>query len=412
MPRAGLTMDEGRVVSWQVQVGDRVTAGEPAAELETDKTVLQIMAPISGYVETILVPAGDVAPVGTPLAEFGTRDHNGTSLSGLPRMAAAEGSLPPLRASPAAKRLARQLSVSLEKIPGSGPGGRVVTRDVAKIWAERPRDPAAEDAALAGEGGQVPPRRGPSNIASGPVAMSRMRQAVAAAVQQSWGTILQFQVWGTADMTAVQRHLAYLRGAFADAADRLSVTDFVVAALGRCLLAFPDMHAQFVPGDPPMIRYRTGVHIGLIVSVGDGLLAPVLHDVDRGGVLNLARQRRAVMRAVRQGVLEPSQFGDAGLSLSNLGPEGVERFSALCLPGQTAVLATGAIMDSAVAVEGAVAVRPVMQMTLTVDHRVVDGILAPRFLRRLREELEASDGWMLFAADDIGGDGRNASNRP
>lgn len=412
MPRAGLTMDEGRVVSWQVQAGDRVTAGEPVAELETDKTVLTIMAPISGYVEKILVPAGDIAAVGSALAEFRAHDRSGAALPRIHRLAdATERPLPSPRASPAAKRLARQLGVSLHNVPGSGPGGRVVARDIETIRGARSSSQeVADDVAIAAEGGQVPDGE-PSPSTTGTVALSSMRQAVAAAVQQSWATIPQFQVRATADMTAVRRHLAYLRAAFADAAGRLSVTDFVALALGRCLRAYPDMQAEFMPGDPPTLHYRTGVNIGLVVSVAHGLLVPVLHDADRSGLLDLAHQRRTVMRAIRQGALDPSQFGDAGFSLSNLGPAGVEGFSALCLPGQTGVLATGAVIDTAVAVEGAVVVRPVMQMTLTVDHRVVDGVIASRFLHRLREELETADGWTLLAAGESGGVARDASSR-
>lgn len=412
MPRAGLTMDEGRVVSWQVQVGDRVTAGEPIAELETDKTVLALMAPISGYVEQILVPAGDVAAVGTALAEFRADDGSGTAPPSIhPRADVTERSRPSPRASPAAKRLARQLGVSLHSVPGSGPGGRVVARDIESAREARTsRHAAADEVALVAEGGRGQSEGEISSSVNGTVALSRMRQAVAAAVEQSWATIPQFQVRATADMTAVRRHVAYLRAAFADAAGRLSVTDFVLAALGRCLRAYPDLQAEFVPGDPPKLHYRTGVNIGMVVSVANGLLVPVLHDADQSGLLDLARQRRTVMHAIREGTLDPSQFGDAGFSLSNLGPEGVEGFSALCLPGQTAVLATGAVIDSAVAMAGAVVVRPVMQMTLTVDHRVVDGVIASRFLHSLREELEKSDGWTLFA-DEIGGAARDASHR-
>lgn len=376
MPRAGLTMESGQVLSWLVKPGDAVKAGDVVAELETDKTVMSLEAPRSGYVARILVPTGKSVPVGTVLAEFLDLDTPPPPAvpetqppapdvvvdAGEERFpaehAAARGvseARTPLvvRASPAAKRLAHGLGVSLANLRGSGPAGRVVIRDVRL-------------AAGSGGPGLTHPEQGlPAN---GVVPLSRMRRAVAEAVTQSWGCIPQFQVRATADMTTVRRHLAILRDAFADAAATLTVTDFLVQAIGRSLAAHPDLHAEFVAGERPVLRYRPAVHVGMVVAVEGGLVVPVLHDADRAGLLALARERRAALASSRSGTLAASQYGDTGFSLSNLGPEGVEEFTALCLPGQTAVLATGA---------------------------VADGPVAARFLHHLRRELEKASGWTL-----------------
>jgi pyruvate dehydrogenase E2 component (dihydrolipoamide acetyltransferase) len=229
-----------------------------------------------------------------------------------------------------------------------------------------------------------------------PMALSPMRRALARAMTLSNATIPQFTVTRSIDWTELQA----LRDEFATslkaAAPKLSVNDFLLQALARTLIEFPALNATF-SGDPDSADARivpaSGAHIGLVVAVDDGLLVPVIHDVERLSLAEIARRREDCVERSLEGRQKREETG-ATISISNLGAEGPDRFTAIINPPQSAILAVGRRRECVVVKEGAIVVRPLSELTLTVDHRVADGRLASRFLAGLVEILEGRD-WRL-----------------
>jgi pyruvate dehydrogenase E2 component (dihydrolipoamide acetyltransferase) len=385
IPKVGLVMEEVRVVRWLKSVGDAVVAGEPLLEVETEKAVVEIEAAATGRLSQILVQNDSRAAVGdqigwiesaeapraanpTPAVSTPAARMHGTAASAAPRDAAR------IRSTPVARKLAGDHGIDLGGITGTGPGGRVQLDDVQR---------AIDASHLADTGAQ--------SLSSMP--LSPMRRALARSMTLSNATIPQFTVARSVDWTELQA----LRGEFAaklgPAAPKLSVNDFLLQAVARTLIEFPVLNATF-SGDPDSADARivraSGAHIGLVVAVDDGLLVPVIHDVEQLGLAEIARRREDCVERSLEGRLKREETG-ATISISNLGAEGPDRFTAIINPPQSAILAVGRRRDAVVVKEGAIVVRPVSDLTLTVDHRVADGRLASRFLARLVEILEGRD---------------------
>ncbi len=224
-----------------------------------------------------------------------------------------------------------------------------------------------------------------------------MRRAVARAMTASHATIPQFTVTRAVEWTVLQE----LRGKFAaqreDAAPRLSVNDFLLQAVARTLIEFPALNATFsgdAESDDAAIVSMRGAHIGLVVAIDSGLLVPVIHDVERLGLLEIARRRQDCVERALLGRLKREELDAASFSISNLGADGPDRFTAIINPPQSAILAVGRQRDCVVARDGAIVVRSLSDLTLTVDHRVADGRLASQFIARLVAILEGRD-WRL-----------------
>jgi pyruvate dehydrogenase E2 component (dihydrolipoamide acetyltransferase) len=395
IPKVGLVMEEVRVVRWLKSVGDAVVAGEPLLEVETEKAVVEIEAAATGRLSQILVQNESRATVGDQVAWIETAEAQGAAPARpAPRAAdpKAADATPAarmhgtaanaarneardaarIRSSPVARKLAGEHGVDLGGIAGTGPGGRVQLDDVQRaIDASRAAGGAAQS-------------------------LSPMRRALARAMSLSNATIPQFTVTRSVDWTELQA----LRGEFAaslkPAAPKLSVNDFLLQAVARTLMEFPALNATF-SGDPDSADARivpaSGAHIGLVVAVDDGLLVPVIHDVEQLGLTEIARRREDCVERSLRGRLKREEAG-ATISISNLGAEGPDRFTAIINPPQSAILAVGRRRDVVVAREGAIVVRPLSDLTLTVDHRVADGRLASQFLARLVAILEGRE-WRL-----------------
>jgi pyruvate dehydrogenase E2 component (dihydrolipoamide acetyltransferase) len=274
-----------------------------------------------------------------------------------------------IRSTPVARKLAGEHGIDLGGIAGTGPGGRVQLDDVQRaIDAWHPADTPAQP-------------------------LSPMRRALARAMTTSHATIPQFTVTRSVDWTELQA----LRGEFAASlkpgAPRLSVNDFLLQAVARTLIEFPALNATF-SGDPDSanacIVPASGAHIGLVVAVDDGLLVPVIHNVEQLGLVEIARRREDCVERSLKGRLKREEAG-ATISISNLGADGPDSFTAIINPPQSAILAVGRRRECVVAKEGAIVVRPLSELTLTADHRVADGRLASRFLARLVAILEGRD---------------------
>lgn len=372
MPKLGLTMDEGRLIVWHKAEGDRVVDGEVLFEVETDKAAMEVPATTSGFVRRLLAKPDDMVPVATVVAVItSTADEDlpaeVTSAATEPAIARSAESAPRqsaqgspsadrVIASPAARKRAQELGVDLATVVASKPP-RISIEDV---------DAAAAPATAASTGETRIP-------------LSRMRKAIAAAMSRSARDAPQFSIERDVDMSA-----ANARRKEAGA----SYTDAVVSAAARTLAAHPRLRSRF---DGDAIVEQANAHIGLAVAVTDGLLVPVIRHADTKDLATLARERERLEEGAHAGRLTAEALSGAVFSVSNLGSLGVDRFIALVNPPEAAILAMGRVRDRVVARGGKMDVRPVVTLTLSVDHRVADGADAARFLDDLAKRLEASE---------------------
>jgi len=389
MPKLGLTMDEGRLIAWHKKEGDRVAEGEVLFEVETDKAAMEVPATTSGFVRKLLAQADDVVPVAAavaiitstadePVGQAGATTTSGGASSRpeersvltpepaeparIPRPpsspqpsgqpAPGSSSIDRVAVSPAARKLAQQLGVDLASVKPKS-GSRITTEDV--------------EAAL------------PAVVGEKRIPLSRMRKAIAAAMSRSTREAPQFSIERDVDMSAANAQRK---------PSGASYTDVVVSAAAKALGAHPRLRSRF-EGDA--IVEAPNAHVGLAVAVTDGLLVPVIRDADTKDLVTLAREREHLEEGARAGRLSADALSGAVFSVSNLGSLGVDRFTALVNPPEAAILAMGRVRDRVVARDGKAEVRPVVTLTLSVDHRVADGADAARFLDDVAKRLEAGE---------------------
>jgi len=391
IPKVGLVMETVRVLRWLRQPGDTIAAGEPLLEVETEKSTVEIESTASGRLQEILAPVDTELQVGDRVAWVETDAAQPAAAAppapALTPPAAATPTMPPavrqearargaleglaarVRATPYARRLAAERGLGLHGIRGSGPGGRIESRDLP-----------------------------PPAAAAGGEPLAPMRRALARAMSLSNATVPQFTVERSFDCSAVQAlRVEHARGTAGS--PPLSINDFLLQAIARTLIEQPELNATFA-GDAGSANARlvraSGAHIGLVVAVDGGLLVPVIHDAEKAGLIELARRRQACVRRALEGKLRGEELEGATFSLSNLGQRGPDRFTALINPPQSAILAVGRQRDCVVASGGGFELRPQSVLTLSVDHRVADGRAAALFVARLVEILEGRD-WNFSA---------------
>lgn len=379
LPKLGLTMDEGRLVAWHKREGERVMKGEVLFEVETDKATMEVEASAAGVVRRLLLPAGDSAPVATVIALISdTPDEPLPDLPGpSPALAAATPSIAqhvrpadPLvssngervRSSPAARKRAQELGVDINAVRGTGPGGRINIEDVESAASSRAAPPSAPSGADSGET-RIP--------------LTRMRRAVAETMARSAREAPQFSISRDVDMTAANERRK---------SAGVSYTDVIVAAAAKALRAHPRLRSRF-DGDAVIESDRAD--IGIAVALEEGLIVPVLRAVDRKDLVTLRDERESLETAARSGHLRADAFGGATLTVSNLGTFGVDRFTAIVNPPEASILAVGRVAERVTVANGGPAVRPVVSLTLSVDHRVADGADAARFLADVARYLES-----------------------
>jgi pyruvate dehydrogenase E2 component (dihydrolipoamide acetyltransferase) len=403
--KVGLVMENARLVRWLKSVGDWVQQGEPLLELETEKSVVEIESTKSGRLVEVLLQVDQEARVGDRIAWLendapeatATRSTSAapSASASAPEPASAPGRAPGaaatvsspavestggrIKSSPVARRLAAEHSLDLRRIPGTGPRGRVQLIDVRQAIETQSTRPVATSA--------------PSN----PQPLSSMRRALARSMTLSNATVPQFIVERAVDWTAINAVRAKFLAQLPSGAPVLSINDFLLQGIARTLLAFPALNATF-SGDAnspdACIVPAHGAHIGLVVAVENGLLVPVFHGVEHFGLLELARRRSETVERASNGRLKREELEGATISLSNLGSRGPDRFTAIINPPQSAILAVGRQRECVVAIDGNIHVRPMSQLTLTVDHRVADGRLAADFLASLIDIVEG-DMWRV-----------------
>lgn len=344
----GLPDKEGVVVNWFKEEGQPVEAGELLLEVQFEKVTFEVRAPVSGVLFKILCAQGDVVRVGQPLCLI--EEAQASVVPGPPGE---------VRATPAARRLARELGIELSRVRGSGPGGRI-TEDDVRAFA------AALKTAPTGEGRRVP--------------LNPLQRTVGARMLESLRKTAQFTVGREVDVTALTEFRAQLKRA----GSPVTLTDFVHRAVVLALADYPDLQAV-LEGDQMFIPQA--VHLGFAVARGNDLLVPVIRNAQKLSLEQLANERRRLTDEVLNEVIKPDELQGGTFTVTNLGTFGADFFTPVLYPPQPAILGVGRTLDRVV-IEGG-EVRPVrcLTLSLTVDHRVINGALAARFLSRLAELL-------------------------
>ena len=391
MPKPGQMTEECVVTAWHKNEGDPVRRGDILFEIETDKSAMEVESFENGVLLRRLVAEGDVVPVNTICAYVGEAgeaipvEEPAPVAAALPTpevTAAPPPGSPPaaptpsirvpsptsrLAISPRASRLAAEAGLDPRAITGTGPDGRIVERDVKAAVADRAIAPSATVPSAEGEDAPRP--------------LSRMRRIIADRLTHSWTTTPHFTVTVAVDVTALLALRAELKGA----GTNLTVTDFVLAATAQTLAEFPDVNSRT---DGVSVWPRRRVHLGLAVSLPGGLVVPVIRDADRLPIGDLHDRAVVLAARAREGSLPVDDMTGSTFTVSNLGMFGVEEFSAIINPGEAAILAVASAIPTAVAIGDGLAVRSVMRLTLSADHRMVDGELGARFLGAIRRRLE------------------------
>ncbi|HEX3159193.1 MAG TPA: dihydrolipoamide acetyltransferase family protein [Gemmatimonadaceae bacterium] len=432
------TMEEGRLVKWVKNEGDTVATGDALAEVETDKAIMEIVARGDGVLRKHLLAEGTAAPVGQLIGVIGAPDENIDALVGSAGGGAAAAAAPPaaaaaapapaapsgdgvapaatppaaappappagprtpiphadapvseqaphaadtggrLRTSPLARRLASERGVELDGVRGSGPGGRIVKRDIESAIAAGPRAATVAEPAAAARPAPAPAREG--DYAD--VTLTQIRKTIARRLSESIGPIPTFYLTVELDL----ERAAEMRTAMAAMGDefKVSFNDIVLKAVATALAQHPEVNAHWL-GD--RIREFNRVHLGMAVATDDGLIVPVIFDADRKRLSEISREARELAKRARERKLKPEEFTGSTFSVSNLGMMGIEQFTAIINPPEVGILAIGAIEEKPVVSGGEVTVRRRLRLTMSCDHRAVDGAVGARFLQTLRRLIE------------------------
>jgi pyruvate dehydrogenase E2 component (dihydrolipoamide acetyltransferase) len=418
MPKPGQMTEECVLVAWLKNEGDVVKKGDVLFEIETDKSNMDVEAFEEGVLLKQVVAVGQTVPVNAvcayvgepgeaipetaPAAAVATPVPAAVSAAPAATVVAAAPSVSGgdtrLRISPRASRLAADSGLDPRTITGTGPEGRITERDVKAAVAAPPPAFAAPAAAAA------PPTQTPAPAPAqavyvadpddaAPRPMTRMRRVIAERLTLSATTVPQFTVTVAVDMT----RLLSVRTELKASGNALTVTDFIVSAAAQTLAEFPDVNSRT---DGVSIWPRRRVHVGLAVSLPDGLVVPVIRDADRRSLVELHKRAAELAEGARNGTLTPDDMTGGTFTISNLGMFGVDEFSAIINPGESTILAVSSIVPTPIVVGDGIGIRQLMKLTLTADHRLVDGELAARFLNALRRRLQDADA---FRGDILNG---------
>lgn len=389
LPKVDMAMESGTIHAWKVAEGAAVKAGDLLFEIETDKANMEIEAPISGVLGKILVKEGVVTPVGAVVAHIlapgETSPETGPAPASVPAAAApmavagtSNASPAPsapsvmdaggkLRATPLARAIARQNGVNLAKLNGSGPRGRIVAADVRTASAA----PAIAAAAPAPGG------------AYETIPHDNMRRTIARRLVEAKQTVPHFYLTADCDigaLLALRQEINSSATAF-----KLSVNDFVIKALGLALRDVPDANVSWT--EDAMLRYAS-VDVAVAVSMPGGLITPVLRDVPSRGMAELSNAMKDLAMRARERKLKPEEYQGGTSAVSNLGMYGVREFAAIINPPHATILAVGAGEERAVSRKGQIVSAQMMSVTLSADHRAVDGALAAELLKAFRNYIE------------------------
>jgi len=426
------TMEEGKLVKWLKNEGDAVKSGDPLGEVETDKAIMELVARGDGVLRKRLVNEGDSVAVGTLVGVIAGSDENIDDLldgaaapPGAPSpqpekpdvpapavetqrstgpsrgtpvpppqppappappvppaapAAAAQQQQPSasgaVRSSPLARRLASERGLDLSTLQGSGPNGRIIRRDVENA----PTTAGDRQAVGPSDRPTSAPRSGADYE---DVPLNNIRKVIAKRLSESIGPIPTFYLTVELDLTRVME----MRAAMAELGDefKVSVNDVLLKAIAVALSKHPEVNAHWL-GDH--IRYFNRVHLGMAVATDDGLIVPVIWDADRKGMAQISREAKELAKRARERKLRPEEFTGSTFSVSNLGMFGIDQFTAIINPPEAGILAIGTGEDKLVVVNGEPVVRKRVRVTMSCDHRVIDGAVGAKFLQTLRRLVE------------------------
>jgi pyruvate dehydrogenase E2 component (dihydrolipoamide acetyltransferase) len=436
MPRLSDTMSEGTVGRWLKKVGDQIAVGDIIAEIETDKATMELEAFEAGVLQQILIPEGQTVPIGHPIAIIGdsatpvaptpsippvTTQPSAPSASAVTPVtvqavspaAVAESTTPApavggddngrIKASPVARRLAEELGIDLRQVVGTGPGGRIIKENVEEFAARRgaavpaptvtPSTPPPTPVPVSPPTPVQPPAPArtptpaPAPKLVGAEPLSRMRRAIARAMTDSKPGVPHIYLTIEVDADA----LVALREQITASGTRVSINDLVVKAAAKALSKVPAVnvsYSQTADGQPGIVRHSQ-INIGVAVALDDGLVAPVVRDADKKSISVISAEIRDMALRAREGKIMQQELEGATFQVTNLGMFGIVEFGSIISVPQAASLAVGAVRKVPVVRNDQIVIGQVMNLTLSADHRVVDGAVGAQYLQELRKLLEA-----------------------
>lgn len=440
MPKLGLTMTEGTIEEWKYKEGDSVKKGDILFSVATDKLTNDVEAEADGVLLKILLPEGETAPckaviayigeAGEVIAEGGASAEStaaqapASSAAAVPAKAPAVTRDPgaPVLASPAAKKLAKEKGVDLALIAGTGPKGRITLEDVeAYLTAPKAGESAAEvktsplaakiaeelgvDVSKIQTDGRVmkadiltaagvctaaPAAEAAPAISTGdndeaPVKVNPLRRSIAANMSNSWHTSPRVTYTFAVDVTAMKALRAKLKDSLKEQGIKLTYNHILMKVVAKALMEFPDVNASFADN---MLTRHKHVNMGLAVAKGDGLIVPNVKNADSKSLAEIAKETEALIEATRSGKIDMKDMTGGTFTISSLGPYGVRSFSPIINQPELAILGVCDIVDTPIVCNGEIVIRPMMNLCLTADHRVVDGVMASKFMKRVVELLE------------------------
>jgi pyruvate dehydrogenase E2 component (dihydrolipoamide acetyltransferase) len=425
MPKMGDGMEEGTILRWLKNEGDLIALEEPIAEVETDKANVEIPAEDAGVLSRIVIKAGETVPVGELIAMIGAvPEDKGAEVSFaapliepvVDRIATGEagtaaedaeadapgapvfpevamrGENERIKTSPLARKMAEKLGINLSMVPGSGPGGRIVERDINAFAMRVSSSSTSPQASIspiktpsAGNSSANRPALPPPVAPGEETEISRMRKAIARRTLASKQGIPHFYLTMPIEMDSANQMIAEINSQSSDT--RITINDLVIKAAAMTLEKMPDVNVSFTPDEK--IRHYDSINIGVAVGSNEGLTIPVIQDCGNKTLRQISMEAKSLVAKARTGALSPQEMSGGTFSITNLGMFGIEEFAAIINPPEAAILAVGAMVQEVMVTESGEfkAVRR-MRVTLSCDHRCVDGLLGAQFLKALKDILE------------------------
>jgi pyruvate dehydrogenase E2 component (dihydrolipoamide acetyltransferase) len=390
MPALEMAQETGKLVCWRKNEGDHVSKGEPLLEIETDKAVMEIESPGDGVLGGVKQQAGAEVPVGqtiawilqpgeaVPVEETAGQSARQMRATTAPTPSPAieltgQDSKQSIKISPKARRLAKERGIDLAQVRGSGPEGEILAADIQ----------TAASTASAPE---------PNTASTSQPALSQVARLMAERTAKSWSTVPHFYVVGEVDARALSDYRAQIAASpQRNKTTRITHTDLFIALVARVLARHPRLNASWIEHE---IRENPSVNISLAIAVDEGVVAPVISKANELDLEQIASQREDLGSRARAGKLRPADLAGGTFTISNLGMFHVDAFSAIIIEPQAAILAIGTIVDRVVPADGKVAIRPMVTLTLSADHRVVDGARAAKFMDALAAAIRNPAEWL------------------
>lgn len=421
MPRLSDTMESGTIIKWNVGVGDEVSSGDVVADIETDKATMEMQVFDDGVIAELIVDAGKQVPVGTLIARIAEEGESpdeveqeaaAPAAAAESKAASATPSAPPvaksaatprtaprasgsggrMKVSPVARRMAEENGLDLNQITGSGPGGRIIKRDIiARLGSggSAPASPASTAQPAAVPAAVPQAVAGGSSLSAGEEELSGMRQTIARRLVESKTTIPHYQVSMSFDMESILAVRSQVNERLASEGLKVSVNDFIVKACALAIQRHKYFNASFA-GDRLILH--GGINIGVAIALpeerGGGLVVGTIRNADQLSLRDIGLRSRELAETARTRGLSPEDMSDTTFTVSNLGMFGVDHFTAIINPPNSAILACGAALEQPVVRDGAVVPGTRMTATLSLDHRVLDGAMAARYLQTLKDFIE------------------------